>query len=312
MQNPLISPLAEVQSLTIGSRTRIWQFCVVLPNAQIGADVNICANVFIENDVTVGNRVTIKCGVQLWDGTTLEDDVFIGPNVTFTNDKFPQSMRPPTEFARTIVRRGASIGANATILPGITIGRYAMVAAGAVVTRDVPPHTIVRGNPARISGQMNLRKFDVNSLNYDIPAPPTIRGVSFVNFATATDLRGNLTAIEFSKHLPFRVERTFFVANVPPHQVRGEHAHKECHQLLVCVSGSITVSADNGTERGQWILDDPSLGLHVHPLVWATQFHASANAVLAVFASHTYDTEDYVKNYETFLTMVKRKDGVNE
>ena len=144
---PFIHQLSDVQSQNIGEGTRIWQFCVVLPGAQIGAECNICSNVFIENDVVVGDRVTVKCGVQIWDGIQISDDVFIGPNVTFTNDPFPRSQKRLEEFSRTTVQRGASIGANATILPGLSIGRGAMVAAGAVVTRDVPDFAIVAGVP---------------------------------------------------------------------------------------------------------------------------------------------------------------------
>jgi len=153
----MIHPLADVQSARIGEGTRIWQFTVILPGAVIGRDCNFCAQVFVENDVTVGDRVTVKNGVQLWDGVTLEDDVFIGPNVTFTNDPFPRSGRRPAAYSRTLVKKGASIGANATILPGIVIGERALVAAGSVVTRDVPPGKIVMGNPARIVGDTEAR-----------------------------------------------------------------------------------------------------------------------------------------------------------
>ncbi len=140
---------ALVESEKIGNDTHIWAFVHILPRAQIGADCNICDHVFIENDVIVGNRVTIKCGVQLWDGVRIEDDVFIGPNATFTNDKFPRS-KQQFKLRKTIVKRGASVGANSTILPGITIGENAMIGAGAVVTKDVPANVLVVGNPARI------------------------------------------------------------------------------------------------------------------------------------------------------------------
>lgn len=148
----MIHSLADVQSAKIGYGTRIWQFSVVLSGAQIGTNCNICAQVFIENDVVIGDNVTIKNGVQLWDGVTIEDGVFIGPNVTFTNDLYPKSKQYPDEFPRTTVKSGASIGANATILPGITVHENAMVGAGAVVTRDVPIGVTVVGNPARIIG----------------------------------------------------------------------------------------------------------------------------------------------------------------
>ena len=144
-------PTAEVQSSFIGPNTRIWQFVVILPKARIGSDGNICSHVFIENDVIVGDRVTVKSGVQLWDGLRIEDDVFIGPNVTFTNDQFPRSKHFPAVYSITTLKAGASIG-GATLIPGVTIGRNAMVGAGAVVTKSVPDGALVVGNPARIVG----------------------------------------------------------------------------------------------------------------------------------------------------------------
>lgn len=141
----MIHALSDVQSSNIGENTNIWQFVVVLKGAVIGKNCNICANCFIENDVIVGDNVTVKCGVQLWDGIRVEDDVFIGPNATFCNDKYPRSGNKEFLLLRTTVKKGASIGANATILPGVTIGEKAMVAAGATVTKDVPPGVTVKG-----------------------------------------------------------------------------------------------------------------------------------------------------------------------
>lgn len=140
-----IHPLSDVQSQNIGDKTKIWQFCVVLPEAVIGENCNICSHCFIENKVVVGDNVTVKCGVQLWDGVTLEDNVFIGPNVTFCNDRFPKSHNKDFKLEPVTVKRGASVGANATILPGVTIGENALVAAGAVVTKDVPANSIYKG-----------------------------------------------------------------------------------------------------------------------------------------------------------------------
>lgn len=148
--NPQIHTLSDVQSQYIGNNTRIWQFVVILAGARIGSDCNICSHCLIENDVIVGNRVTVKSGAQLWDGLRIEDDVFIGPNVTFTNDPYPRSKQYPASFAVTTIQTGASIGGGATILPGVTIGRHAMVGAGAVVTRSVPDGAVVVGNPARL------------------------------------------------------------------------------------------------------------------------------------------------------------------
>ena len=145
----MIHPLADVQSSNIGEGTNIWQFCVVLPGAKIGKNCNICANVIIENEVTIGDNVTVKSGVQLWDGVTLEDNVFIGPNATFTNDRYPRSKNPYWKKETITVKKGATIGANATVLPSCTIGSYSIVGGGSVVTKDIPPNTIWAGNPAR-------------------------------------------------------------------------------------------------------------------------------------------------------------------
>lgn len=144
-------PTSDIQSKKIGPGTVIWQFTVVLPGATIGADCNINSHCFVENDVIIGDGVTIKCGVYIWDGITIEDLAFIGPNVTFVNDKFPRS-KMSFELLRTIIRKGASIGANATILSGITIGAYSLIGAGSVVTSDVPNNTLWVGNPARLKG----------------------------------------------------------------------------------------------------------------------------------------------------------------
>lgn len=152
VHKPFIHPLADVKSQKIGQKTKIWQFSVVLQNAMIGENCNICAHTLIENDVIIGNNVTIKSGVYVWDGITLEDNVFIGPCVAFTNDKKPRSKQYPDSLAKTVIAEGASIGANATILPGIKIGKNALVGAGAVVTKDVPENAIVIGNPAFIKG----------------------------------------------------------------------------------------------------------------------------------------------------------------
>ena len=144
----MIHQLADCKSSHIGGNTSIWQFCVVFPNAKIGNNCNICANVLIENDVIVGNNVTVKSGVQLWDGVTVEDNVCIGPNVTFTNDLFPRSKNSDWKLQKTLIKKGASIGENSTILAGITIGENAMIGAGSVVTKDVPDGELWYGNPA--------------------------------------------------------------------------------------------------------------------------------------------------------------------
>lgn len=141
----MIHSLSDVQSKNIGKDTNIWQFCVVLEGAVIGENCNICSHCFIENDVKIGNNVTVKCGVQLWDGICVEDDVFIGQNATFCNDKYPKSKNPDWKLEGITIKKGAAIGANSTILPGVTIGEGAMIGAGAIITKDVPAGKIVKG-----------------------------------------------------------------------------------------------------------------------------------------------------------------------
>lgn len=160
----MIHPNAEVQSQHIGEGTSVWQHCVILPGARIGKNCNINCYVFIENDVVLGDNVTIKSGVQLWDGLRIEDNVFVGPNVTFTNDKYPRSGHRPGNFLQTTVKTGASIGANATVIGSKTIGRYALIGGGSVVTHDIPDHTLWYGNPARCRGYICRcgNKLDIN------------------------------------------------------------------------------------------------------------------------------------------------------
>src|SRR5438876_833010 len=192
---------------TVGSHTRVWAFAHILPGAIIGEDCNICDGVFIENDVRIGDRVTIKCGVQLWNGITLENDVFVGPNATFTNDHAPRSKKLLPKPVETTIKSGASIGAGATILPGITVGRNAMVGAGAVVTHDVPPHAMVIGNPAYIDGYVDSnrrasRLLETADAGNGQIQQPRVKGVTLYQLPVITDLRGSLVAAELEGTLP--------------------------------------------------------------------------------------------------------------
>lgn len=304
---------AICESKTIGKNTCVLAFSHVLARAQIGDDCRIEENVFIENDVCIGDRVTIKCGVQVWDGVSLEDDVFVGPNVTFTNDPFPRSKQYSEALAKTLVRNGASVGANATILPGVTIGMHAMVGAGSVVTHDVPPYAKVVGNPARIIGYTRghvegaLAATLVDSSGSLGIHGTDVRGVTVCEFPLVKDLRGNLSVGEFERNIPFVPKRYFLVFDVPSGKVRGEHAHKECHQFLICVKGTCAVVADDGSTRQEILLDRPSKGLHLPPMTWGVQYKYSSDAVLLVFASHYYDANDYVRDYDRFVGMVNAR-----
>jgi UDP-2-acetamido-3-amino-2,3-dideoxy-glucuronate N-acetyltransferase len=319
MSGFFVHPQSLCESASIGLGTRIWAFAHVLPNAIIGSDCNICDGVFVENDVIVGNSVTVKCGVQLWDGLRIENNVFIGPNATFTNDPFPRSRIHPSAYAQTIVRHGASIGANATILPGLEIGAGAMVGAGAVVTRNVPPNAIVVGNPARIVGYTEAASGSgkpsetVVVHGSDISERSSVfqksnlgvGGAALYQLNSVVDLRGALTVGEFGLELPFKPNRYFVVFDVPTQEVRGEHAHRKCHQFLICIRGSCRVLLDNGKERRDVLLDRPTLGVHMPPMIWGTQYHYTADAILLVFASDHYDAADYIRSYEDFLTEIQ-------
>lgn len=293
-------PSAIVESTRIGEGTRIGAFTHVLPGARVGRDCNLCDHVFLENDVLVGDRVTVKSGVQLWDGIELEDDVFVGPNATFAKDR-------PSASARTRVMAGASIGANATILPGITIGSGAMVGAGAVVTHDVPPHAIVRGNPAVIVGYVEAKETRVDEAPAgDLPSV-SVERVSVIRLPSIPDLRGNLTFAEYPGLLPFVPRRFFLVYDVKSRKVRGEHAHRALSQFLVCVKGECSLLVDDGVRRQEILLDGPGIGVHVGPLVWGVQYKFSPDAVLLVLASDVYDAADYIRNYEEFRSLAPPK-----
>lgn len=304
-------PAAIVESANIGAGTRIWAFAHILPGARIGADCNICDHTFIENDVILGDRVTVKSGVQLWDGISIGDDVFIGPNAAFANDVFPRSRNRQHPILPTHVHAQASIGANATILPGVTIGARAMVGAGSVVTKDVPPDTIVMGNPARISGYVDLKTSAAAAprpLPQALGATETgVRGVTIHRMPRAEDLRGQISFGEVGRHVPFDVKRYFVVFGVPTEDIRGEHAHRSCKQFLVCVHGSCHAVVDDGDAREEFTLDDPTIGLYLPPMVWGVQYKYTPDAVLLVFASEYYDAADYVRDYSEFLQLAAAK-----
>jgi UDP-2-acetamido-3-amino-2,3-dideoxy-glucuronate N-acetyltransferase len=306
-----VHPQALCETANLGENTRVWAFAHVLRGARIGRDCNICDHVFVENDVVIGDRVTVKCGVQLWDGLRVGDDVFIGPNATFSNDKYPKSKQYQAEVLQTHIGRGASIGAGAVVLPGLRIGARAMVGAGSVVTHDVPARAIVSGNPARIVGYVDAKR-----ASEDEPVPAqrsaertvaatSVGGVTLHPLVLATDLRGSLAAGEFASQVPFAPRRFFMVFDVPGKDIRGEHAHRTCHQFLVCARGSLKVVVDDGTTSEEISLDSPDFGLYLPPMVWAVQYKYSADALLLVFASDPYDPADYIRDYDEFLSLAR-------
>jgi acetyltransferase-like isoleucine patch superfamily enzyme len=311
------SGICETQN--VGAGTRIWAFAHILSGARIGSNCNICDNVFIEGDVVLGDRVTVQCGAQIRDGAIIEDDVFIGPAATFTNDPFPRSKITRDGPLQTIIRLGASIGANATILPGIEVGRGAMIGAGAVVTHSVPPNAIVKGNPARITGYVQAlptveddngrATATFSDIREQSPSstPLGVGGCVLHRLRFVEDMRGNLSAGDFLREIPFVPKRFFLITDVRSPEVRGERAHRLCHRFLVCIKGSCRVLLDDGRYRREIRLDQPHLGIYVPPRIWETQHSYSSEATLLVFASEYYDPDDYVRNYDEFCSSFEKQ-----
>jgi UDP-2-acetamido-3-amino-2,3-dideoxy-glucuronate N-acetyltransferase len=307
-EKPFIHPQGLVdEGARLGPGTRVWAFAHVLAGATLGRDCNVCDHVFVEGGVTVGDRVTLKSGVQLWSGVRVEDDVFIGPGATFVNDRFPRSKEYLGTFAETLLQRGCSIGANATILAGLTVGTKAMVGAGSVVTADVPPFAIVTGNPARITGYTSTeQKGSIVRLNAGATPEISVRGVRLLRLPRIEDLRGTLVPIEFNDSLPFVPRRAFFVFDVPTKDVRGENAYRTLSQVLICLKGSVSVVIDDGHRREEILLSGPDLGLLVPPLIWVARYRHSADVLMMGLASAPYDPADYVRNYEEFRELALR------
>lgn len=294
MNPPFVHPRALCESTAIGEGTRVWAFAHVLPGAVIGAENNICDGVFIENDVVTGDRVTVKCGVQLWDGLRVEDDVFIGPNATFTNDIFPRSRVQRGALPPTVLRRGASIGANATILPGVTVGPGAMVGAGTVITADVPANAIVVGNPARIVGYAGAEAaVEPRALAVDAPCRVIVT-------ESHRDPRGRLSPWPLDTALPFSPRRMYVIDGAPDGWARGGGAYRQSHQFLLATQGAVTVAMDDGAQRRAVRLSGPDAGLHVPPGIWTLQFGHTADAALLVLASEPYDPEERMADYPSW------------
>jgi acetyltransferase-like isoleucine patch superfamily enzyme/dTDP-4-dehydrorhamnose 3,5-epimerase-like enzyme len=307
---PLVHPLALCESKQLGPGTRVQPFAHVREGAVLGRDVEVGDHAFVDDGVEVGDRVQILAGAQLWRGVRVEDEVLIGPNATFVSDRHPRAGNAPDAVQGTRVCRGASIGAAATILPGMTIGQNALVGAGAVVTRSVPPNAVVVGNPARIRGYLDVGRAAEPVPRAELGDLPgvrrsRVRGVTLHRLPLNRDLRGSLAVAEFPKQVPFTPRRAFLVFDVPGSEIRGEHAHRTCHLFLICVRGSVSVVVDDGEQREEFRLDHPTLGLHLPPMVWGTQYKHSADGVLLVLASEYYDPDDYIRDYQAFLEEVR-------
>lgn len=251
----------------------------------------------------LGTNVEISAGAIISGNCKIGDNCIIGPGAV---------LDPGGDCARIVIEAGARIMASATIAGAVHIARGALVQAGAVVMRDVPPHAVVSGNPAQIIGYTTTVIDSTHVIGEPPPEVPgtattPVRGVTLHRLPKVLDLRGNLTVGEFGRTLPFEAKRYFMVFDVPNAEVRGEHAHRTCHQFLICAHGRCSVVADDGHTRDEFDLDDPSIGLHLPPLTWGIQYKYSRDAVLLVFASEFYDSTEYIRSYEEFLELASSK-----
>ena len=301
-----VHDLALCESTDVGAGTRVSAFAHVLPGAHLGADCTIGDHVVVGGGAVIGDRVTLGSGVRVADGVRLADDVFVGANVVFAEETLPADGAGDGPGPQTAVGPGASLGPNSTIVSGVSIGRRARVGAGTVVTKDVPPNAVVEGSPVRIIGYVDAGSDVPEATEVRTSVLPVSRvpGVNVLPITRADDLRGSLVAANFEQDLPFVPRRFFTVFGVPSSDVRGAHAHRRCHQLLVCVQGSLNAVVDDGVQRQEFVLDRPDIGLHMEPMIWGTQYRYSADAVLLVLASDPYDPDDYIRDHDEFLAEV--------
>ena len=263
------------------------------------------AHVYVYPGSQIDPDVVIDGFTQLWNGLSIKAGARIGSGVIFLKDeKYTTS---------TCIAENVTIGAGCIIGLDITIAQGAILEPGSVVLQNVPAHAIVGGNPAKITGYTQTDDISsdsnvVASTNDDV-VNIGVNNVTLHRFKLVKDYRGDLSVGEFTKEIPFEPKRYFLVFNVPSEKTRGEHAHHECHQFLICVKGSCSVVADDGVLRREVLLDQPNLGLYLPPLTWGIQYKYSPDAVLLVFASHYYEANDYIRNYEEFLAAIEAKNN---
>lgn len=260
----------------------------------------------IDAGALVEDGCVIKAGAYICNGVSVASGAYIGPGVAFVEARQSGS-------AGTRVENEAWIGANATIYPGVVIAAKAVVRPGSVVTRSIPPNAIVEGTPATIVGYVDTDDQHSSTVHlprkgkgFGIEATP-VNGVTIHHFPVITDLRGKLSVGEFERQIPFIPKRYFVVYGVPSREVRGEHAHIELKEFLVCLTGSCAVVVDDGSRKVEILLDAPSIGLYLPPMVWTVQYKYSSDAILLVFASDYYESSDYIRDYSEFIERLRRK-----
>jgi len=275
------------------------------PKATIGPGCNIAAGAVIGPGVELRSQVTIGEGALLR-GCTVGDGCDIAPGCVLIGTDNGSGKR-------LVLEAGVVVLAGAIVSEPVLIGTGARIQPGAIIVRDVPPHAIVAGNPSQIVGYTlssnadRPKRFDNPATQAPSTVPSRVCGVTLHRFPKVLDLRGNLTVGEFGRTVPFEPKRYFMVFGVPNAEIRGEHAHRECKQFLICAKGHCSVLADDGAEREEFLLDDPSVGLYLPPLTWGVQYKYSADAVLLVFASHFYDSAEYIRSYKEFRTLTSER-----
>lgn len=270
-------------------------------------EISVGPGVVLPDDFVCGPGCVVGPHALIGPGCAVEDDVRIGARSTVLAPETPSNGEP----RRLLIRSGVSIGAGAVVSGAEVIGRGARIEPGAVVTSDVPPHAIVSGNPAHVTGYVSQVAGGAGGRPVEMVRAPSVvgtvvlpSGASVIRFPDVSDLRGRLTFAEVDGQLPFSVDRFFLVYGVPSQELRGEHAHRQLHQLIVAVSGAVSVLTDNGSVREEVRLDEPTVGVHIPPMVWGVQFRHTADAVLMVLASDRYDDADYIRDYDEFARAV--------
>lgn len=279
------------------------------PHVSVAADTQIGPNCYVDGRTKIGARSRLLGGITLVGDASIGEDCVLEPGVCLT----AASSRSGEPARPLVVGDRVKIGAGSVLACGVTVGSDAQIRAGTVVVRNVPPHAIVSGNPATITGYdtsspaigtAELKPGDDDS---GMPAvASSVAGVKLYRFARIRDLRGDLSVGEFGREVPFEAKRYFLVFDVPSEETRGEHAHRECEQFLICVSGKVAILVDDGKNREEFELNAPNLGLYIPPRVWGVQYKYSASAVLLVFASHYYDPADYIRDYDRFIAQCGR------
>lgn len=277
----------------------------VHPEATVEEDVSLSKGVSVEARASIRNGTF--CGTAAYVGRSAS----VGRQVHICSHAVLADVEP--EGAGICVEDGVWIGANATISAGVRVGAGAKVLAGAVVTRSIPAAAIVEGNPAIIVGYVATQSNPAlsphaNTRKTESVQATNVRGVTIHDFPVIRDLRGGLSVGEFERDIPFTPLRYFMVFDVPSKETRGEHAHKQCHQFLICVRGSCAVVADDGKQRHEVLLDTPNRGIYLPPMTWGIQYKYSSDALLLVFASHHYEANDYIRDYREFITATQIAD----